>query len=95
MKKKLFFVSALALVTTGVAFGTEQTASANSDRLSQLNVRNILNEYRNKLGWDTSTYNSSFRYWMMRVWRDNVTDDDMRQELNEARDVVEEANIDY
>ncbi|KGR72460.1 hypothetical protein ACVRWQ_04545 [Streptococcus phocae subsp. salmonis] len=82
MKKKLFFVSALALVTTGIAFGTEQTASADSERLSRLDIHNILNEYSSQLDWDASTYSSSFRYWMMH--RAGKTANDIRRELNKA-----------
>ncbi|EIQ82863.1 UNVERIFIED_CONTAM: hypothetical protein KB573_03140 [Streptococcus canis] len=84
MKKKLFFVSALALLTTGIALNTESTVSASSTRLSSLNVRNILDEYDRQLNWDISTYKSTYRYWMMQVRQKNMTADDMRRELDKA-----------
>ncbi|WP_444811628.1 hypothetical protein [Streptococcus canis] len=94
MKKKLFFVSALALLTTCIALNTESTVSASSTRLSSLNVRNILNEYDD--GWDAGTYNSQLSYWMRRVWTSSkekpLTADDIRKELDELRYNTEEEN---
>ncbi|HEP1263047.1 TPA: hypothetical protein ACF1JQ_001634 [Streptococcus pyogenes] len=84
MKKKLFLVSALALLTTGIALNTGSTVSASTTRLSSLNVRNILNEYDRQLNWDANTYNSNLRYWMNQVWVKKPTANDIRRELDKA-----------
>ncbi|VTS20286.1 Uncharacterised protein [Streptococcus pseudoporcinus] len=90
MKKKLLFVSALALLTTGIALSAEKTVSASSNRtfinkrLSSLSIKNILDEYDRQINWDVSTYNSIYRYWRIQVWQYGKTASDMREELDKA-----------
>lgn len=89
MKKKLLFASALALLTAGIAFNSDNTVSAKSPRLSSLNIRNILDEYSSS--WDAGTYNSQLRYWMQKAWTNkDLTADDIREELGKASDEYED-----
>ncbi|MGT2752575.1 hypothetical protein [Streptococcus porcinus] len=90
MKKKLLFVSVLALLTTGITLSAEKTVSASSNRtfinkrLSSLSIKNILDEYDRQINWDVSTYNSIYRYWRIQVWQYGKTASDMREELDKA-----------
>ncbi|WP_232045802.1 hypothetical protein [Streptococcus porcinus] len=72
------------MLTTGITLSAEKTVSANSNRLSSLSIKNILDEYDRQIKWDVSTYNSIYRYWQMEIRYNNKTASDMRQELDKA-----------